>query len=317
MPELEGSRCLGAGDGATVVGQFGERLRLLSHKLSPLEARHGAHQVLNASLLELAPPGSARGTGWRCTDVGDAELRGLPLRQPDGSLSPCLKEGQPPMGTIAIRFLRLRSGRYLGFWAGPHVSSTPTSCGFAPKDGPAVLPQCCQAGHFLESVDGRRWEYQGSFTGVHEWPLASWGQACTSSPSECGVQTSAAGEANTAVELADGRIMTVYRQSSCGLPLLKAFSSNGSAKSWGAGSPTLASATRQGIGTVRGDVLRMSNGRLVMVAGRPGLGLWVATDESADEWESINVAMAFNRLQTDPTQHFSAAFASASVNATA
>ena len=101
------------------------------------------------------------------------------------------------------------------------------------------------------------------------------------------------------------------------MPLLKAFSSSGSAKSWGAGSPMLASANREGIGTVRGDLLRMSNGKLVMVAGRPGLGLWVATDESADEWEVFNIATAFNRLQPDPTQRFSAAFASASVNATA
>ena len=37
------------------------------------------------------------------------------------------------------------------------------------------------------------------------------------------------------------------------------------------------------------------------------------SDESADEWEVFNIATAFNRLQPDPTQRFSAAFASASV----
>jgi hypothetical protein len=41
----------------------------------------------------------------------------------------------------------------------------------------------------------------------------------------------------------------------------------------------------------------MSTGKLVMVSGRPGLGLWVAKDSGGTEWEVFSVVAAFNKLQ--------------------
>lgn len=103
------------------------------------------------------------------------------------------------------------------------------------------------------------------------------------------------------------------RQSSCGVPLVKAYSKKGGGDgSWGTGQPLLASDTTkaQGIGTVRGQLLKMSGGGpLVLVAGRPGLGLWIAKDDRGTEWQVFNIAAAYNKLQGDTDQRFSADYA--------
>ena len=49
-----------------------------------------------------------------------------------------------------------------------------------------------------------------------------------------------------ALELDDGTLMTVMRQSSCGVPLVKAYSEGGGGGSWGTGQPLLASAAGAG-----------------------------------------------------------------------
>ena len=103
--------------------------------------------------------------------------------------------------------------------------------------------------------------------------------------------------------------MTVYRQSSCGIPLLKTYSHD-RGRTWTKGAPMLASDSSgaQGIGTVRGQLLRMSSGVLVLAAGRPGLGLWLG-NAAGTEWKVLNIGKEFNRLQKDPLQRFSEDFA--------
>jgi hypothetical protein len=307
-PALEGSPCLGGGGSSTVVGQFGKSLRLLSQSCPPIEDNNtdtDGRETQRVSVLELKQLGNQE---YSCVAGGDgqhATLSGLPVLDASNGRRPaCLPTGQPAMNTIATRFLQKKDGSYLGFWAGPDRTSNTTQCGFWARSGPPVFPQCCQRGTFFSSIDGLQWNYSGSFDSVQRCPLASWGQACTAHPgsynitAQCGVQISAAGEANTAVELDDGRLLTVYRQTSCGLPLVKSYSDS-SGRSWSVGQPMLASDSKnvQGIGTVRGQLLRLSTGKLVMVSGRPGLGLWVAKDAGGTEWEVFSVVAAFNKLQ--------------------
>ena len=123
------------------------------------------------------------------------------------------------IGTIAPHFVKLASsGKLLAFFshAAPGAS---TSCGFYPPSSAHQKPRtnCCEAGQFYTSKDGGlNWAYQGSFDSVQRYELGGWGRACTSvdPAKDCGLQVAGAGEAHTAVELDDGTLMTVARQSS-------------------------------------------------------------------------------------------------------
>jgi hypothetical protein len=92
-------------------------------------------------------------------------------------------------------------------------------------------------------------------------------------------------------ELADGRILMVFRVG-VGSPLWKVYSGDGG-KTWGIRSATTA-------WVVWPQLLLLSNGVLILTAGRPGIGLWVSNGTTADgsSWRHYNLEVEHNKRVT-------------------
>ena len=107
------------------------------------------------------------------------------------------------------------------------------------------------------------------------------------------------------VELGDGRILAVFRQINCGLPLTQAWSST-QGRSW-----TTPRDMKGIIGTVGPQLLRLDSGALLLASGRVGIGLAVALDSSGERWKSLNIAAAFNKHAPSDADRFSDPMAAA------
>ena len=64
-------------------------------------------------------------------------------------------------------------------------------------------------------------------------------------------------------------------------------------------------------GSVRPKSVRLSDGRIAISGGRPGLWIRVSTDATATSWTSVNVAKAHNALVGDKAALFEPAFVNA------
>jgi hypothetical protein len=149
-------------------------------------------------------------------------------------------------------------------------------------------PECCHNALFFGSSDGVLWRYRGYLGG---------GGASTQRP------TNGPGPDGAMVELRDGRIMAVFRQINCGLPLTQAWSST-LGRSWS--TPRDMAGI---IGTVGPQLLMLPSGMLLLASGRPGIGLAVALDESGEAWQSFNIAAGFNVVARSAADRFSDAMA--------
>jgi hypothetical protein len=101
----------------------------------------------------------------------------------------------------------------------------------------------------------------------------------------------------TMATLADGRVLVAFRIDS-GKPLWKAYSGD-HGHSWSEAVQMVGSP-----GVMYGvwpQLLRMSNGALVLASGRPGIGLWISTAGDGAEWSGFDVQAMHNlNLPSDP-----------------
>ena len=207
LPAMDGFE-VHHGDLSLVPGAARSGLLFTGNPFPPFDpdARPGG-SPLAVPLWTISPPAAGRQMSGRAS--GNATFVGLPGSD---SVSRCNPAGTPLMHTIATRFTRLRSGRLVSVFVGTLLSG-PTTCGNLTATG------CCPSAHFFDSADGRSWHYLGSFRGGGlEWMMTLCADGICSTPV-------GPGESNTVVELADGRLMSVFRVSSCGIPLVKTNSS--------------------------------------------------------------------------------------------
>jgi hypothetical protein len=130
------------------------------------------------------------------------------------------------------------------------------------------------------SDEGRVWRYlstiaDGSILGDLRDKLLAEG------PNEAGM-----------VELANGELMIVFRTGDgAGWHLNRAYSSD-SGLTWSRPDQLPA------VG-VEPSVVRCQNGIIALTTGRPGIYLWVSTDERAARWQSVDVVDYHNRWAPD------------------
>jgi hypothetical protein len=108
------------------------------------------------------------------------------------------------------------------------------------------------------------------------------------------------------VTLADGRVLTALRLGGS-IPLWMAYSST-NGKSWTEPAPAVGklAATPSGgkrpVFAVWPQLLRLSNGALVLASGRPGIGFWLSPKaDGAGEWIGYDVEGEHNRLVPQDT----------------
>jgi len=109
--------------------------------------------------------------------------------------------------------------------------------------------------------------------------------------------TEGANESNT-VRLADGRLLCIFRT---GGDYHKSYSADGGA-TWSP--PERMTGTRG----VEPQLLRLGNGVLVLSGGRPGLYVWVCTDERGEAWQRFALAEHHNRLTRDKALRYAEGF---------
>jgi hypothetical protein len=107
--------------------------------------------------------------------------------------------------------------------------------------------------------------------------------------------TEGANESNT-VGLADGRLLCVYRTGS-GQKYCKSYSADDGA-TWTTPS------RMEGVWSVEPQLVRLPNGLILLSGGRPGIFLWVCSDENGERWEPWNLAAHHNALVRDPALHY-------------
>ena len=116
---------------------------------------------------------------------------------------------------------------------------------------------------------GRHWRYLSTITGPDSVPDAKEGfdEPCL-------------------VRLADGDLMCVSRVGS-GQKLARTYSSDGG-KSW-------SQLDRLQAFSVAPQMVRLANGALTLVTGRPGLFLWISGDSRGKAWQSVDLMAHHNR----------------------
>ena len=126
--------------------------------------------------------------------------------------------------------------------------------------------------------------FQGDASGTH-WSYLSRVDQTSNMPAGPGPSES------SMAELADGRILMVFRVG-VGSPLWKVYSGDGG-KTWGIRSAITAWA-------VWPQLLLLSNGVLILTAGRPGIGLWVSNGTTADgsSWRHYDLEVEHNKRVT-------------------
>ncbi len=102
------------------------------------------------------------------------------------------------------------------------------------------------------------------------------------------------------VQLADGDLMCVMRMGGgADFPLRRSYSSDGG-RSWSTPDPLPAL-------SVEPSLKRLQNGVLALATGRPGIFLWLATDERGREWQSLDILAHHNRWAPNADYQISAA----------
>ena len=134
-------------------------------------------------------------------------------------------------------------------------------------DGPRCSSGTCRTIGLYKSVNGLEWEYAAR---IDQTANMTGGIG----PSE-----------SSMAELADGRLLLVFRQG-VGAPLYQTYSHDGG-RTWQPPTPTTAWA-------VWPQLLRLTNGALVLTAGRPGIGLWVSPAADGAEWVHYDLELAHN-----------------------
>ena len=90
------------------------------------------------------------------------------------------------------------------------------------------------------------------------------------------------------VQLANGDLMCVMRMGGgAAFPLRRSYSSDGG-RTWS--TPDLLPAV-----SVEPSLKRLQNGVLALSTGRPGLFLWLSSDERGVQWQSIDILAHHNR----------------------
>lgn len=128
---------------------------------------------------------------------------------------------------------------------------------------------------FVSPDGGRTWNYRSEVAGQNTDLLAREG------PNESCV-----------TRLENGDLLCIFRASS-DRNLLKSLSSD-EGKTW-------SSAERLPASAVDPTLLRLQNGTLVLVTGRPGIDIWLSIDGRGDSWERIDLTAYHNSFFDDPT----------------
>ena len=131
---------------------------------------------------------------------------------------------------------------------------------------------------FRSDDNGRQLKYLSRVPCTNATSMSPWCERAIGGPSE-----------PTIAQLRDGRLLLLFRTT--GTPCMKALSSDGG-RSWT--SPVLTP-----IWSVWPQVQVLPNGVLVATSGRPGLGLWWASDGVGDSWQYLNLAAVHNSLLTN------------------
>ena len=153
--------------------------------------------------------------------------------------------------------LRLRDGSLLAAFYGL-AADAPTTCSAAR----------CRTIALYHSTDALRWTYLSRIDQTPAMGTDGIG------PSE-----------SSMAELEGGRVLLVFRQG-VGTPLHQTYSHDGG-RTWLPPAPTTAWA-------VWPQLLRLSNGALVLTAGRPGIGLWVSPGADGVDWVHHDVELEHN-----------------------
>jgi hypothetical protein len=93
------------------------------------------------------------------------------------------------------------------------------------------------------------------------------------------------------IQLADGDLMIAYRLGGSGWNLGRSYSKDGG-RSWSKADLLPA------VG-VEPSLVRTQNGTIALSTGRPGLFLWLSTDERASEWQQFDIMEYHNRWAPD------------------
>lgn len=189
-----------------------------------------------------------------------------PPQEFNGSSPACASSGCG-LSTFSQSIVRVLGGRLL-----------------AAAYGHAAGQQLYSTVFFASDDDGRSWSYRSRIDAT------------------AAMKGAIKGPAETAlVTLADGRVLAVFRITS-DVSLWKACSGD-HGKSWS--EPVALSGTMGGeaavVYSVWPQLLRLSNGALVLASGRPGIGFWVSSDAGGEAWVGHDVQAAHSRLvPTDP-----------------
>ena len=130
---------------------------------------------------------------------------------------------------------------------------------------------------FTSEDEGRSWQYLSTVVGPDAVPGAPHG------PCEAAI-----------IQLESGELMCVMRVGweGKGWPMVRSYSADGG-RSW---SPP----DRVPGWSVAPDLLRLTNGTLLLCAGRPGSYLWLSTDPRGETWQRIDLLEHHNRWAPDP-----------------
>ena len=143
-------------------------------------------------------------------------------------------------------------------------------------DHAGITPFYCTV-VFTSEDEGRSWQDLSTVVGPDAVPGAPQG------PCEAAI-----------VQLASGELMCVMRVGweGKGWPMVRSYSADGG-RNW---SPP----DRVPGWSVAPDLLRLTNGMLLLCAGRPGSYLWLSTDPRGETWQRIDLLEHHNRWAPDP-----------------
>jgi hypothetical protein len=95
------------------------------------------------------------------------------------------------------------------------------------------------------------------------------------------------------VQLATGELMCVMRMGGgADFPLRRSYSADGG-RTWS--TPDLLPAR-----SVEPSLKRLQNGVLALATGRPGVFLWLSSDQRGERWQAIDIFAHHNRWAPDP-----------------
>jgi hypothetical protein len=129
---------------------------------------------------------------------------------------------------------------------------------------------------FTSRDEGRSWQFRSIVAGPEAWPNVPEG------PCE-----------GTLAQLANGDLMAVLRVGS-GRQMIRVYSRD-QGHTW-------STADQLPAWSVAPCLRRMQNGVLALSTGRPGIYLWLSTDERGAAWQSVDI-LAHHNAVTEPCHH--------------